>query len=346
MKENSFDFLRLLFAVFVVITHSYPLAGVKEGDVLSVLTHNQAALSHIGVNGFFIISGYMIYRSIILSKSIWQYFFKRFIRIYPAYIVLIFLTVILIAPIASDITYFEFIRHPLTTTYVIKNLNFFSPVIFRLPFVFENNPYPNAVNGSLWTIPYEFLFYILIAIILLIPRVGRGYILCVFFMILFVTYLNLDSYSLGVIPTTSFEYLYLLRFGLMFLAGAIVSELKLIEKNTLYIAMISVVFLIGVFQFKLYDYAQFLILPPLILSIGFMKIPIIYRINRLGDFSYGIYLYSFLVQQFMQHLFVFKPIPLMIFSSIVSFLLAFCSWHLVEKRALKLKDMFVDNGKI
>ena len=61
MHKNNFDFLRLVFAVFVIITHSYSISGIKEIDILSQLTNGQTALSYVGVRGFFIISGYLIF---------------------------------------------------------------------------------------------------------------------------------------------------------------------------------------------------------------------------------------------------------------------------------------------
>jgi hypothetical protein len=54
MHSNNFDFSRLLFSFFMVITHSYPLSGEKEYDTLCQLTEGQMSFSYLGVRGFFI----------------------------------------------------------------------------------------------------------------------------------------------------------------------------------------------------------------------------------------------------------------------------------------------------
>jgi len=76
-RSKSFDLLRFLFASFVIITHSYALAGTKECDLLCQATGNQMVLSYLGVIGFFIISGYLIFQSLLRSENIISYYWKR-----------------------------------------------------------------------------------------------------------------------------------------------------------------------------------------------------------------------------------------------------------------------------
>ena len=58
-RTNNFDFLRLIFASLVIITHSYALSGATVYDPLARLTQGQMEFSYLGVHGFFIISGYL-----------------------------------------------------------------------------------------------------------------------------------------------------------------------------------------------------------------------------------------------------------------------------------------------
>lgn len=58
--DNNLDFLRLFFALSVIITHSYALTGLIENDILMRFSNKQASLSHTAVEGFLIISGYLI----------------------------------------------------------------------------------------------------------------------------------------------------------------------------------------------------------------------------------------------------------------------------------------------
>ena len=84
-NNNNFDFLRLLFATFVIITHSYPLTGAPEIDWLNQLTEKQLTFSYIGVRGFFIISGYLIFESLIRSETLASYAKKRHLSLRISY---------------------------------------------------------------------------------------------------------------------------------------------------------------------------------------------------------------------------------------------------------------------
>ena len=78
-KNNNFDFLRFLFALLVVISHSYPLSGSSESSQwIYQVTNGQIVLAQIGLSGFFIISGYFIFQSLKRSNSIIDYFKKFF----------------------------------------------------------------------------------------------------------------------------------------------------------------------------------------------------------------------------------------------------------------------------
>lgn len=81
MHKNNFDFLRLLFAFFVIITHSFSLSGLRECDALCKITPNHINLSYLGVRGFFIISGYLIFQSLVRSKGLIDYYWKRILRL-------------------------------------------------------------------------------------------------------------------------------------------------------------------------------------------------------------------------------------------------------------------------
>src|SRR6476646_3313529 len=93
LHQNNFDFLRLIFALSVIITHSYPLSGLPEIDPLHRLTAGQLSFSYVGVRGFFVISGFLIYESLMRSKGLDDYFIKRILRIYPGLLVVLALTV-------------------------------------------------------------------------------------------------------------------------------------------------------------------------------------------------------------------------------------------------------------
>lgn len=92
MYKNNFDFLRLIFASLVIVTHSYALLGLVENDLFMQISQVYP-FSYIAVRGFFVISGYLIFQSLIRSGSLISYFWNRFLRLFPALIVVLFLTV-------------------------------------------------------------------------------------------------------------------------------------------------------------------------------------------------------------------------------------------------------------
>jgi peptidoglycan/LPS O-acetylase OafA/YrhL len=106
--KNNFDFLRLLFASFVIITHSYALSGNKECDLLCQYTNGQVSFSYLGVRGFFVISGYLVFQSLKRSRNIFDYSIKRILRLYPALILMLILTILFVPFVyESAIPYFK-----------------------------------------------------------------------------------------------------------------------------------------------------------------------------------------------------------------------------------------------
>jgi peptidoglycan/LPS O-acetylase OafA/YrhL len=158
-QANNFDLLRILFAWFVIISHSYVLNGLGATDPLFEATNQTFLFSFIGVKGFFIISGYLIFKSMMVSRSIPEYLLKRVLRIFPALAVVLVVTLVAIYFIyPTGIT--PFFANKEVYAYFIGNLILFKPHFF-ITGIF-NGQYSAAINGSLWTIEYEFFFYVFI----------------------------------------------------------------------------------------------------------------------------------------------------------------------------------------
>ena len=94
-EANNFDLIRIIFAWFVIVSHSYVLNGVGESDPLGQLTSNYLILSFIGVKGFFVISGYLILQSLTRSKNVIDYLVKRILRIFPGLIVVLIISLLI-----------------------------------------------------------------------------------------------------------------------------------------------------------------------------------------------------------------------------------------------------------
>jgi len=152
-STNRFDFLRLLFASLVFVFHLVVLANLADGTKLE---NNLAHLAELSIQGFFIISGALVYGSLLNSDGLRDYFDKRFRRLYPAYFV-----VILIPAIASLLLSGQSTG---VLRYLASNsvfLNFLEP---NLPGLFDGQR-QTEVNGALWTLKIEVMFYALLPLL-------------------------------------------------------------------------------------------------------------------------------------------------------------------------------------
>jgi peptidoglycan/LPS O-acetylase OafA/YrhL len=89
--------------------------------------------------------------------------------------------------------------------------------------------------------------------------------------------------------------------------------------------------------FEVYSTVKHIFFPVVVLSLGFIPFRFFSTFGKYGDLSYGIYIYSFPVQQVLVDLFKPTVYYLMVCSLSISIVLGFLSWHYVEKKSLLLK---------
>lgn len=154
-NDNNLTFVRWVAALMVLYGHSFVFTGNTESLFLGIVTYGP-----LGVAIFFSISGFLIARSWNADPSPIRFLIKRVLRIFPALAVCITLSVFVLGPIVTTLELREYLQHPATLDYLS---NVFLYITYYLPGVFENNVYPNAVNGSLWSLPVEFFMYLLLA---------------------------------------------------------------------------------------------------------------------------------------------------------------------------------------
>lgn len=336
-NNNCFDFLRLLFAVFVLVTHSYALFGYSENDWLYQLTR-QISFSQVGVFGFFSISGYLIFISLVRSENLINYFAKRVLRIFPALTILILVSVFVVAPIFVSGSSINLYSNLSTWEYLLNNI--ILQTKYTIDGLFENNPLPSIVNGSLWTIPYEFSCYVLISVFFLIKnkmrliRIVLSFnMIC--FLIIFNFYLTKFSYWT---PVYKINTELLLKFGGFFLMGSLIASFNdLVIKHKTLLLISSFILLTGSFFFFVFHWVEYIIFPIFIISFGLHSFKYISDISKIGDYSYGFYLYAFLIQQVIVLMFEPQLYMLMFLSFLITFIFALFSWYLIEKPTLKLK---------
>jgi peptidoglycan/LPS O-acetylase OafA/YrhL len=335
-KNNNFDFLRFLFALLVVISHSYPLSGSSESSQwIYQVTNGQIVLAQIGLSGFFIISGYFIFQSLKRSNSIIDYFKKRFLRLFPALIVVLFLTMVLVPFVYKSET--PFFQNAAIYTYFPNNLSLYhlQPSIKG---IFDTNSY-HAINGSLWTIRYEFSLYIALSLLFFFRKQKWVlFSLISFAFLLFYTIYNFYLTRFSSSTLFGIQGYHLLNLGTFFIAGSLLSSMQFerLKYKKLILGVVLFILFLSLFLNE-YNSVKHIILPIIIMLIGFMPLPFISTFGKFGDMSYGIYIYSFPIQQTLMYFFKMNTYTLMFTSVLLSISFGFLSWHWIEKRALKYK---------
>ncbi len=334
-RSNNFDFLRLLFASLVIVSHSYPLTAKSE--IANIHTHGQLGLGALSVDCFFIMSGYLIMTSLLRSTTPQEYIWKRLLRLYPAYIILLILTMLFLPFVYQGNNIFQEKSY---WSYLPNALSLYK-IHYEVAGVFESNPYPQAINGSLWSLAYEFTMYI--ALLFLFPFRKFKYLKVIVIAIFLISFLIKISniFILGETMKRIFlqptEFYRLCTF---FMAGSVLVFVNLRSINFLWMKCLLFVLLLLSLYFKVYTYTSHVVLPLLILLIGISRTRYISNIGKkLGDISYGVYIYAFIVQQALMYYFRLNTLGLMVSSIIITYIFAYGSWHLVEKKMLKFKNL-------
>ena len=335
-KNNNFDFLRFLFAILVVVSHSFPLSGSNETKQwIYEITNGQIVLAQIGLSGFFIISGFFIFQSLERSSNLKEYFKKRFLRLFPAlFFVLLFS--VLLAPFVynGNIT---FLKNKEVYTYLPFNLTLYG---FQsgIKGVFDQNPY-HAINGSLWTIRYEFTLYVVLAFLFFFRNNRKiKMIMLSAVFILFVFLYNFCLKRFGNAELFGFQGVHVLNLGTFFIAGSVLASLKLQNlKNKQVILGVLLLLLLLSLYFGIYEKTKHFIFPIVVLLVGFIPLKFINNFGKAGDASYGIYIYSFPIQQTLMYFFKMDTYTLLFSSVVLSIIFGYLSWHCIEKKALRYK---------
>ena len=162
-RNNNFTTMRIVLAWFVLYGHSYAIqktTGYK--DPLNDIFQGSTWIGALAVNGFFAISGFLVTASIIKRGAV-DYTISRVLRIFPALIACVLLTVFVIGPIFTNLPFADYFSNSQTFEY-LKNMTLFYKTQWALPGVFIDNV-NKSVNGSLWTLPAEVRCYLLLAIV-------------------------------------------------------------------------------------------------------------------------------------------------------------------------------------
>ena len=329
-RENNFDFMRFMAALFVIFHHSFYLSPSIHEPLLT-FTNEHYHIGSICVAIFFIISGFLITRSFDRSRDFLEYVTSRVLRIYPALIIVVFCTVFIIGPLLTTSSLYDYFTDYTTFKYYYSN-TFSVTVQYVLPGVFEHNYEARSVNSSLWTLGYELFGYCLVATIgcFVYKKKRMGILLTLFTLVVFRNKILHGSDGN-------------LRTLLFFLWGALIyiyrNKVVLNDK----IALVAFCLLVINMRYNS-SYIIGMIITSITLSyvtiyLCFVKTKRLKNFAKYGDFSYGVYIWGFLVQQTVNLYFPqLSTLAFFLVSASITLVLAMLSWHFIEKRALMLKN--------
>ena len=312
----------------VLYGHGFVFLGLPEPMFMQWLP-----LGPLGVYIFFSISGYLVAQSWERDPSVIRFLMRRSLRIFPALFVCTVLSVFVLGPLLTEVTQVEYWKSEHTRGY-FSNLYLY--ITYYLPGVFTSNKLPNAVNGSLWSLPVEFAMYLLIVIIGFVRAPKWGVLAAALVFMALSAGWAFQATEMLVYYRTDMRQLVLC--GVYFFVGACMNQFKVDRFFNLTYALAAVIVWLALSRWiVVFIMASWFFLPFIVLAFGTAKNSPLARVTP-WDFSYGIYIYAFPIQQTIVYLFP-KIDFLAYFGStfVITVALAAVSWLFVEKPALKLK---------
>lgn len=325
-EANNFDFIRFFLAYSVMFNH------------LSTLTNTDPFWFVSGgfrVKGFFIISGFLVMFSYLRTPNVYIFFRKRIQRIMPAYALIILLCFVAGFFLTTSPRQ-EFLTSSGSYTYLLANLltlNFLSP---DLPGVFENNPM-HAMNGSLWTIKVELMLYMTVPIIFWLLKKYNKFACLLFIYLFSFIYHSTCNYLADTTHEPIYEFLKRQFPGqMMYFSSGII----LLVYFPLFRKYMKYLLPAGILLFASRDITLLGIFEPIALATIIISIAYGFKwlhvFNRMGNFSYGIFLSHFPVIQTFVHfrLHEYSLSLTLALTTVICTCFGILSWKYIEKPCL------------
>jgi peptidoglycan/LPS O-acetylase OafA/YrhL len=351
---NNFDLLRLVGALAVLFAHSFALTRTVQPQPLNF------DWGSFGVTVFFSISGFLIARSWAFEPKLVPFFLKRALRLWPALVASLLVCALVLGPLVTTLPFRAYIDDPSTKAFVLQNATL--QTYYPLPGVFTDVVYPGAVNGSLWTLPLEFKAYCFVAVLGLLGLLRPRFRLLMIPVAVLVAALMLKDVrdavpganhavamlnTIQATPAASYQAsigAYAVQLGpfVAFVIGAgLFAAARWVPVRWTIGAVVTAVWMVCLFRgsTEVIQTSTAWALPYLVLLLAYRTHRFVRWPARLGDYSYGLYVWAFPVQQTVSK--VLEPTSGWVMFAVAlpaTAVLAVLSWHLVESPALKLKD--------
>lgn len=342
-RKNNFDFIRFIASSLVIFSHCYAVSISHASlEPFVLLTNGFCSGGQIAVDVFFVVSGYLILSSLLRRGDLFVFIEARILRLVPALFVSSIITAFVLGSFLTSMPLKEYLLAPGTWRYAFQNA-FLVHLYGILPGVFTDNPLPIFVNASLWTLPIEAGMYGLVLVFgiagLFICRKHvkiLGFVVCAVLAVAgwFYSEPGVHKEIDGMLRLMSYfmlgGMLYLGRKAVPISFAGVVAGCLLLwwsEGSVFFKPLFSVLLAYSVMVAAYHP-----------------ALRVFNNFAQFGDFSYGLYLYAFPIQQAVILLDVSMPIAqLFVLSYLGTGLCAVASWVLVEKRALSMKGVLPMN---
>lgn len=335
-RSTGFDYLRIGLAISVIGAHT---TAISYGRAIDAMMWNgpQRALDHMILPMFFALSGFLVAGSLERCPTLISFYGLRILRIVPALAVEVVLSAIVFGPLLSS---YDLVAYFSSAEFWRYFLNIVGYIHYVLPGVFEHNPMPRIVNGQLWTVPFELQCYLALGA-LAIAGVVKSRRMLLGVVIAGQAIWAAEAIQRGSVGATNGASGALLI--LCFLAGVLffLYRDKIVLTRPMFAA--SCALCGGLLALPHGTYYVPLPATYITVYLGLLnppKVPYLFS----GDYSYGIYLYGFPIQQAFASL---GPWTRHWYLSLVvclpaAFVVAYLSWNLVEKPTLALRRRLPD----
>lgn len=345
-KDNNFNLIRMVAALAVLVTHSFALA-IGTGEAEPFRQSLGMTIGSIAVDVFFVTSGFLVTASLLTRQNTIEFIWARILRIAPALLVMLCLTVFGLGIYFTTLPIPSYLSDSKTYLYFLKCATLITGVSYQLPGVFDGNPYKSPVNGSLWSLPFEVKMYAILAVAWVALRVTQCNRLRAIKVAILAGACIAGSLVIArhFYPPAKGEFTNLFY---LFFSGAAFYVLK---QNILLSRWVFWLFFVALLSSALANKDAFFVVYKLtiayvLLYIAYIPSGWIRKYNRLGDYSYGVYIYAFPVQQSIAALIPgVSVLSMIMISAATTIFFAVLSWHIIEQRALGLKELYISHTR-
>lgn len=325
--RNNFNLMRLIAAWLVIYSHAWPITGAAGSDYVSRLTLSKSA-GALAVDVFFVISGFLVAASL-QRNTRREFLIARALRIYPALVVCILLTVLVLGPTLT--TAANYWQDPATWRYLWANATLWRAE-FWLPGVFESLP-RTAVNGSLWTLPIEGRLYVALFLASVIGMLTPGR----YFIGWALALAGACTYAWTYAPLPE-HLVYLIWVTSFFITGTLLWVWRDRIRLSWWIMAALLITAAAARGSRAFEPAYFALVAYGTFFLGLrVRMPVIQR----TDLSYGLYLYGWPMQQLALIAGATSVAANVAASTVLALICAGLSWFLIEKPALGWKRRLV-----